>query len=495
MEQKYMISVVIPAFNEELLIAECLESLNHQDYSGEYEIIVVDNGSNDNTSLIAQKMGARIINCPQKGVSNARQAGADAAKGTIIVQADADTTYPKWWLSRIQKQFDTHPKAVAVAGTFIYRKPPWWAFFEYFARAFWNILATIFFRRPYIISGANFAFYKKTLAEIGGYHQQSYSSDQFDISTRLSKKGKIIFDRKSWSATSSRSVAKPTLVIIYEFGRNLTLFARNAIKALVSLLMRKRDAKSRSIKPGTLIKISIPILLIIMISIVCYGYFVPASPVFGRVYSKIRTTDRIIALTFDDGPNEPYTSQILDILAEYDIKATFFLVGKNVLLYPDTTRRILAEGNVIGNHTYSHNANHALFFSSYKDVQLAQETIFKVTGVYPHLYRPPHGKKSPWELGAIKNRNFIVVQWSISTKELSGNPAALLAEQIVSKSRPGGIILLHDGYGTIHNTEQADKHVTMEALPGIIRRLQSEGYTFVTVPELLNVPAYDKVSE
>jgi peptidoglycan-N-acetylglucosamine deacetylase len=495
MEQKNIISVVIPAFNEELLIAECLESLNHQDYSGDYEIIVVDNGSNDNTSQIAQKMGARVIDCPQKGVSYARQAGADAAKGTIVVQADADTIYPLWWLTRIRKQFDAHPEAIAVAGTFIYRKPPWWAFFEYFARAFWNILATIFLRRPYIISGANFAFYKKALAEIGGYHQQSYSSDQFDISTRLSKKGKIIYDRKSWGATSPRSVAKPTLVIIYEFGRNLILFDRNAVRALVSMLKGKRDSKSRSVKPATLIKISIPVILIIMISILCYGYFVPASPVFGSVYSKVRTTDRVIALTFDDGPNEPYTSQILDILAKYDIKATFFLVGNNVLLYPDTTRRILAEGSVIGNHTYSHNANHALFFSSFKDVQLAQETIFKVSGVYPHLYRPPHGKKSPWELQFIKNRDFIVVQWSISARELSGNPAALLAEQIVKQSRPGGIILLHDGYGTLHNTGQADKHITVEALPEIIRQLQSEGYTFVTVPELLNVPAYDKVSE
>ncbi len=489
-----MISVVIPALNEEKLIGECLESLKHQDFSGDYEIIVVDNGSRDNTSQIARKMGARVIDCPRKGVAYARQAGAEAAGGEIIVQADADTIYPHWWLTRIQKQFKAHPKAIAVAGTFIYRKPPWWALFEYFTRVFWNILATIFLRRPYIISGANFAFYKKALFEIGGYRQHAYSPDQFDISTRLSKKGKIIYDRKSWGATSERSVAKPTIVIIYEFIRHLAFFSRNAFRALFSLIRRKQALKKRPVKPLTLIKFGIPILLILLASIVCYGYFVPASPVFGRVYSKIRTSDLIIALTFDDGPNEPYTSRILDILKEYDVKATFFLVGYNVGLYPDTTKRILAEGNVIGNHTYSHDANHALNFFAYRDIQKAQQTIFEVTGVNPHLYRPPHGKKSPWELESIKNRGFIAIQWSITTNELSGTSATELARQIVQKSHPGGIILLHDGYGTSHNTDRSDKQKTVDALPEIIRQLQAKGYVFVTIPELLNVPAYDKAS-
>jgi peptidoglycan-N-acetylglucosamine deacetylase len=494
MEPDFMISVVIPAFNEEKFIAECLKSLNRQDYSGEYEVIVVDNGSHDNTSQIARKMGVRVIDCPQKGVSYARQAGTDAARGEIIVQADADTVYPRWWLTRIQQQFKAHPEAVAVAGTFIYQRPPWWGFFEYFIRVFWNILAVIFLRRPYIISGANFAFYKKTLAEIGGYRQQSYSSDQFDISTRLSKKGKIIYDRKSWGATSERSVAKPTIVIIFEFLRHLVIFARNAFGGLFANIKKRQASKNRSIKPATLIKISIPVLIIILASIVCYGYFVPASPVFGKVYAKVRTSDRVIALTFDDGPNEPYTSRVLDALKEYNVKATFFMVGENVNLYPDTTRRILAEGNIIGNHSYSHNANHALYFFYYKDVQKAQDTIFDVTGVKPHLYRPPHGKKSPWELVAIKNRGFIEVQWSISAAELSGASASDMAKQIVKKAQPGGIILLHDGYGTSHNIDKADKQKTVDALPIIIQQLQAEGYTFVTIPDLLNVPAYDKAS-
>jgi peptidoglycan-N-acetylglucosamine deacetylase len=487
-----MISVVIPAFNEEEYIVDCLESLNHQDFTGEYEIIVVDNGSHDHTSALAGTMGVRVIDCPEKGVANARQAGAEAARGEIVVQADADTIYPHWWLTRLQQQFKAHPRAVAVAGTFIYRKPPWWGFFEYVTRAFWNILAVIFLGRPYIISGANFAFYKKALAEIGGYHQHAYSADQFDISTRLSKKGKIIYDRRSWGATSERSVAKPTVVIIYEFIRNLSYFARNAFRALFTLIKKKGSLKKISVKQSTITKVSIPLLFIILISLLCYGYFVPASPVFGNVYAKIRTTDKIIALTFDDGPNEPYTSRILDVLKQYNVRATFFLVGNNVSLYPDTVQRMLAEGHVIGNHSYSHNANHALSFFAYKDVQKAQQTILEAAGVSPHLYRPPHGKKSPWELQMIKNRGFIVVQWSISTNELCGTTAQELARQIVSKAHPGGIILLHDGYGISHNTNRSDKQVTVDALAYIIQQLQAQGYNFVTIPALIDVPAYDK---
>jgi peptidoglycan-N-acetylglucosamine deacetylase len=484
-----MISVVIPALNEEKVIRECLESLMHQDFADKYEVVVVDNGSRDNTAKIARDMGAMVIPCPHKGVSFARQAGADAAHGEIIVQADADTSYPTWWLSRIKKQFDSHPDAVSVAGTFIYQKRPWWGIFEYIIRAFWNIMAVIFLRRPYIISGANFAFYKRAFNHIGGYHPEAYSSDQFDISTRLSQEGKIVYDRRSWGATSARSVAKPTIVIIYDFVRHLGRFAGH-ITVPFQALFKKGARKAASVSPGTYIKISVPVLIV---GVLCYGYFVPASPVFGKVYYKATTQQKEIALTFDDGPNEPYTSQILDVLNAEDVKATFFLVGANVKQYPDTAKRILAEGSVIGNHSYSHNANHALSFYSYKDIDLAEQTIFNATGVDPHLYRPPHGKKSPWELESIKSEGYIEVLWSISTNELSGRSTEFLSDQIVKKARPGGIILLHDGYGTIHNTAQADKHKTVEMLPLIIQRLKAEGYTFVTIPELLGVPAYNNV--
>jgi peptidoglycan/xylan/chitin deacetylase (PgdA/CDA1 family) len=254
-------------------------------------------------------------------------------------------------------------------------------------------------------------------------------------------------------------------------------------------------AKTRSRR----IAVRLSPLVVIIVFLIAYGYFVPASPVFGKVYYKATSTENVVALTFDDGPNEPYTSEILDILASHNIKATFFVVGKNVELYPETTGRIIAEGNVVGNHSYSHNANHALTEYGAKDLERAQETIDNTVGIRPHLYRPPHGKKSPWELEAVKKGGLIEVTWSVSANDqhvlaFLGEPSPeTFAREIVSRTNPGEIILLHDGCGTLHDTVKADKSLTIKALPLIIEQLQTRGYRFVTVPELLNVPAYNEV--
>jgi peptidoglycan-N-acetylglucosamine deacetylase len=480
-----MISVVVPAHNEAGVIRECLESLQKQDLKGEYEVIVVDNNSDDNTAEIAREMRAKVVFCQRRGVGYARQAGAEAANGDIIVQADADTVYPSGWLTRIQRQFDRHPEAVAVAGTFIYKDPPWWAVFEMFLRVFFGRLSALTLGRPYIISGANLAFTHKAFKAIGGYDQKSYSIDQIDITRRLSKIGKVIYDSKSKVATSSRSVSKPVGVIFCDLVRHLLKFAGNLLTRY--RIIRKCIRKATGVEPGTYYKITVPALII---ALLCYGYFVPASPVFGKVYANLATSEKVIALTFDDGPNEPYTSQILDILAANHIQATFFLIGENVNLYPEAARRMLAEGDVIGNHSYSHNANHALGFSYYQDITRAEAAIEDATGVITRLYRPPHGRKSPWELGSLKRAGYKEIMWNIATNELSKHTPEFLADEIVRKAKPGGIIDLHDGYGVLHEAARADKSETVLMLPRIIERLQAEGYTFVTIPQILKIPAY-----
>jgi len=232
-------------------------------------------------------------------------------------------------------------------------------------------------------------------------------------------------------------------------------------------------------------------IIIIFLAFVSYGYFIPTSSVFGKVYYRGSLVGKTVALTFDDGPNEPYTSEILNILDKYGIKATFFAVGQNVEEYPDVAKRIIQEGDVIANHSYSHQANHALTDYGAKDMDKAEEAIFQIVGVKPHLYRPPHGKKSPWELDEVKDQKMIEVTWDVSAPELNKTSANSLADKIVDETKPGEIILLHDGYGTQHNDAKADKSLTVEALPIIIEKLQAEGYNFVTVPELLNVPAYN----
>ena len=163
-----MISVVIPALNEEKYLPDCLKSLRNQDYTGPYEIIIADNGSVDETARVARDFGARVVPCPEKkSVFYARQIGADSVQGDIIAQADADTIYPRDWLSRIANRFEKNPEVVAVTGRYIYTEPPWWAKVEYTVRNGINRLTVPIFGRPLIISGATFAFRRKTFLAAG----------------------------------------------------------------------------------------------------------------------------------------------------------------------------------------------------------------------------------------------------------------------------------------------------------------------------------------
>ena len=120
-----------------------------------------------------------------------------------------------------------------------------------------------------------------------------------------------------------------------------------------------------------------------------------------------------------------------------------------------------------------------------------EKAIYRVAGVDPHLYRAPHGKKTPWELFHARRDNLAAVNWNISTNELRTKDFETVARNIVNKTRPGGIIDLHDGYGNDHGTPQADKSLTVKALPVIIEGLRDKGYSFETIPELLNLPAYN----
>jgi peptidoglycan/xylan/chitin deacetylase (PgdA/CDA1 family) len=466
--------------------------LRNQDYAGEYEIIVADNGSTDDTAGIARKFGARVIACPEvKSVSYARQAGAEAAGGDIIAQADADTVYPVDWLRRMADKFTSHPEVVAITGRFIYRNSPWWAVFEYFLRSFGNWI-TALSGMPLVVSGATLAFRRWAYLSVDGYRGLSYSADQIGISRRLSKLGKVVFDKNLCVLTSSRAVQqKPVVVIIRDFLAHLSRWAWHALKSPMGAL-HEFTWKTRARRLATTLLPS----LVFVLTFTAYGYFIPSSPVFGKVYAEENTKNKIVALTFDDGPNEPYTSQILDILAAKNIKATFFVIGQNVELYPDSAGRIIAEGHVIGNHSYSHDANHALTEYGARDLEKAQVTLDKTLGVLPHLYRPPHGKKSPWELQAVKKMGMIEVTWNVSANDqhvfaVFGQPTPeIFAREIINDVEPGSIVLLHDGYGTLHSIAKADRSLTVKTLPLIIAQLEAKGYQFVTIPELLNVPAY-----
>ena len=234
-----MISIVVPALNEEKYLPECLNSLKNQDWKGDREIIVVDNGSTDNTARIASSFGAKVVSCPKRGVAYARQAGAEQAKGEIIVQVDADTTYTADWLSRIAAHFANSPGTAAVAGRYTYSDPASWAPVERFFRKYvLNGAGVFFFRRPLSISGANFAFRRDAFVRANGYDPASLYPDQWGIARRLSRFGRIRYDDASVAITSARRVAKPVYILAYEVVRNCWRVGVHFIRHCVGLIRK-----------------------------------------------------------------------------------------------------------------------------------------------------------------------------------------------------------------------------------------------------------------
>jgi peptidoglycan-N-acetylglucosamine deacetylase len=241
-----MISIVIPALNEENLLPVCLNSLKKQNFKGEFEIIVVDNGSTDNTTSVANEFKVKVIPCPKRGVAFARQAGAEAAKGDIIVQVDADTIYPSEWLTRIETDFSKYKDSVAIAGRYTYTKPAVWAPLETIYRKYFNKLGILILRIPPAVSGANFAFRRQAFIKSGGYNPESLYPDQWGIAYRLGKFGNINYDHDLVVTTSTRRVAKPFYIIFYEIIRNCCHVLAHFIRYCASKF--KKPLKRRDIK-------------------------------------------------------------------------------------------------------------------------------------------------------------------------------------------------------------------------------------------------------
>ncbi|MFF3323054.1 polysaccharide deacetylase family protein [Streptomyces sp. NPDC002889] len=185
--------------------------------------------------------------------------------------------------------------------------------------------------------------------------------------------------------------------------------------------------------------------------------------------------DKCIALTFDAGPGKD-TPRLLDILKEEKVPATFFLLGKNhVLKHPDTVRRMAAEGHEVANHTWSHRRLDQLKKDEIREeLSLTQDAIADITGRKPRLMRPPQGRINDDVTEVSKELGLSQVLWSATAKDFSTTDSALIKKRIIDQAGRDGIILLHDIYDG-----------TVPAVPGIIAELKKRGYTFVTVPQLL----------
>ena len=221
--------------------------------------------------------------------------------------------------------------------------------------------------------------------------------------------------------------------------------------------------------------VSAALSLIILLHLLCFSSVAEV-----KVYRSVPTEKKQIALTFDDGPHPTLTPRILGILAKYGIPATFFMVGQNVINYPETAQEVIHAGHEVGNHTFSHphiaNLSEKAIFD---EIGKCEDALEELCEYRPHLLRTPQGALTPSLERCLLDDDYILVLWSLDTRDWENKSTAHVVRTVLDRVQPGDIILMHDFIG--HNSK------TPEALEKIIPILLSEGYEFVTVSALLGV--------
>ena len=220
----------------------------------------------------------------------------------------------------------------------------------------------------------------------------------------------------------------------------------------------------------------------------------PTNQLFGKTVVSGPTDERVVALTYDDGPNPPYTSRILDVLDREGVHATFFLVGRAVNAYPAIAAREAREGHALGNHTWQH--EHMIMLDPAHVRATLNRTdaeIFKATGLHPRLMRPPYGSRDWLVLAEARRLGYTPVMWSVPlARDWEYPPARVIANRVLPNVHDGSIIVLHDGNRGMlcgrdpHTTPHTcDRSSDIEATRLIVESLKAQGYRFVTIPELL----------
>ena len=216
-----------------------------------------------------------------------------------------------------------------------------------------------------------------------------------------------------------------------------------------------------------------------------YASMAPRSQFLGHTFTHGEDPQKL-ALTYDDGPNDPHTLHLLDILAEHNVRATFFVIGRYAARRPDILRRIAREGHIIGNHTYSHpNLIFSTRTAMEQEIDDCAKVISGAVGAHSNLFRPPFGGRRPGVLRTIRRKGLSPVMWSVTCYDWADSTTAEAIEWHAHRQirrRGGNVILLHDGS---HKGLGADRRYTVEATRRIISSCRREGYEFATVSELI----------
>jgi peptidoglycan/xylan/chitin deacetylase (PgdA/CDA1 family) len=223
-------------------------------------------------------------------------------------------------------------------------------------------------------------------------------------------------------------------------------------------------------------------MVLIYVAMLAYGSYFIHSNFFLNVICKGDTTGKKIALTFDDGPHPEVTPAILTALNEFNVKATFFCIGKQVAAQPDIVTQMIAYGHTIGNHTYNHTNlfNFSRAGNMQKELDECSVIIEQTIGKRPHYFRPPYGVTNPNLAKAITHTGMATIGWSLRSMDTAIKDPNKLLKRVTSQLKPGAIVLFHD-------TQSG----TVSVLREFLQYCRNNGYEVVPLPELIKIPAYE----
>jgi peptidoglycan/xylan/chitin deacetylase (PgdA/CDA1 family) len=214
-----------------------------------------------------------------------------------------------------------------------------------------------------------------------------------------------------------------------------------------------------------------------------YQSMAPTGRWYGKTFVGLAHGSRQIALTYDDGPNDPHTLRLLEVLAKHSVHATFFLIGRYVEQRPDLAAELVNAGHVVGNHTFTHPL---LTFKAEAEIRLqlsrCKAALQDAIGEPSNLFRPPFGGRRPAVLRIAREFGLEPVMWNVTAYDWNAPPAPEIERKVTKQIRGGDVILLHDGG---HKQMGADRSQTVIATDHLITRYKNEEYEFVTIPQMI----------
>jgi peptidoglycan/xylan/chitin deacetylase (PgdA/CDA1 family) len=233
---------------------------------------------------------------------------------------------------------------------------------------------------------------------------------------------------------------------------------------------------------------SIIVLIVVVLATAIFTIFFDQAIIVrkGAVY-HVGISNKVVALTFDDGPSPTWTPKILDELKKTGVKATFFMIGEHVEKYPEIARRVAEEGHEIENHSYDHHVLVSYTMDHLeKEIKNAERVIKNSTGQTTKYFRPPKAWLTSKEKRKVEEMGYKIVLWTLNSKDWVTFDDKYIIKYIFHRIKPGDIILFHDS-GGVFTTEGGDRHETVKTIPQLVEKLKERGYRFVTITELLNM--------